>query len=158
MVFAKNKKAQFFVISIVLVALAFFAIFLFFQASEQTSVTLFQPSSSLDLQNTINSVQQRNTWVQDYWKNLTYRKYTNKDIDKGAITMSDQVYRELLEVMKKRGGGYAGLDIPEFFTLVEKLFTPEEAAVNNAMPRGPFQAKDLAESMGRHQPKGADHR
>jgi len=63
--------------------------------------------------------------------------------------MSDEVYKELLEVMQKRGGGYAGLDIPEFFALVEELFTPEEAAANNAMPRGPFQAKDLADSMGR---------
>ncbi len=63
--------------------------------------------------------------------------------------MSDNVYKELLEVMKKRGGEYAGMDIPEFFAMVEELFTPEEAAVNNAMPRGPFQAKDLAEAMGR---------
>lgn len=63
--------------------------------------------------------------------------------------MSDPVYHELLEVMKKRGGKYAGMDIPEFFALVEELFTPEEAAVNNAMPRGPFQAAGLAESMGR---------
>ena len=41
--------------------------------------------------------------------------------------MSQEVYRELLEVMKKRGGNYAGMDIPEFFSMVEVLFTPEEA-------------------------------
>jgi Pyruvate/2-oxoacid:ferredoxin oxidoreductase delta subunit len=61
------------------------------------------------------------------------------------------VYRQLLEVMKKRGGGYSGMDIPEFFSLVEELFTPEEAEVNNAMPRGPFTAKDLAKAMGREE-------
>ena len=63
--------------------------------------------------------------------------------------MSDEVYRDLLEVMKKRRGGYAGMDIPEFFAMAEELFSPEEAAVNNAMPRGPFTAADLAHETGR---------
>ncbi|MBU3915679.1 hypothetical protein KKA14_09115 [bacterium] len=63
--------------------------------------------------------------------------------------MSQDVYRQLLEVMKKRGGAYAGIDAPEFFKMVEEMFTPEEAEVNNAMPRGPFTAKSLAESMGK---------
>ena len=60
--------------------------------------------------------------------------------------MSQEVYRQLLEVMKKRGGGYSGMDIPEFFALVEELFTPDEAEVNNAMPKGAFTAKTLAAS------------
>jgi Pyruvate/2-oxoacid:ferredoxin oxidoreductase delta subunit len=59
--------------------------------------------------------------------------------------MSRDAYRELLEVMKKRGGPYAGKDIPEFFAMVEELFTPEEAAVNNAMPKGPFTAESMSE-------------
>lgn len=64
--------------------------------------------------------------------------------------MTDQgVYQQLLAVMKKRGGGYSGMDVPEFYTMVKELFTPEEAEVNNAMPRGPFTAKDLAREMGR---------
>ena len=63
--------------------------------------------------------------------------------------MSETVYRELLEVMQKRGGSYAGMDIPEFFALAEVLFTPEEAEINNAMPRGPFTAAGLAEGLGR---------
>ena len=63
--------------------------------------------------------------------------------------MSKEVYKELLEVMKKRGGGYAGKDIPEFYEMVEEMFTLEEAEVNNAMPRGPATAKDIAEGMGR---------
>jgi hypothetical protein len=41
--------------------------------------------------------------------------------------MSQKVFRELLEVMKSRGGPYAGLDIPEFFALAEELFNPKEA-------------------------------
>jgi len=63
--------------------------------------------------------------------------------------MSEEVYKELLKVMKKRGGGYAGMDIPEFYEMVEEMFTPEEAEVNNVMPRGPFTSKDMAEQMGR---------
>jgi Pyruvate/2-oxoacid:ferredoxin oxidoreductase delta subunit len=63
--------------------------------------------------------------------------------------MRQQVYRDLLEVMKKRGGDFAGLDIPEFFDMVEEMFTPAEAEVNNAMPRGPFPAEQLAGQMGR---------
>jgi Pyruvate/2-oxoacid:ferredoxin oxidoreductase delta subunit len=63
--------------------------------------------------------------------------------------MSQEVYRELLEVMKKRGGAYAGMDIPEFFSMVKELFTPTEAEVNNAMPKGYFTAKALAATMGR---------
>lgn len=63
--------------------------------------------------------------------------------------MTQQVYRNLLEVMKKRGGDFSGMDIPEFFAMVEEMFTPQEAEVNNAMPRGPFTAAQLAEQMGR---------
>ncbi len=63
--------------------------------------------------------------------------------------MGKEVYRELLDVMKSRGGAYAGADIPEFFAMVEELFTPEEAEVNNAMPKGPFTAGQMAEIMGR---------
>ena len=63
--------------------------------------------------------------------------------------MSQDVYKQLLEVMQKRGGGYAGKDIPEFFAMVEELFTPEEAEVNNAMPRGPFTAEMMTETGNR---------
>lgn len=63
----------------------------------------------------------------------------------------EPVYRQLLEVMQKRRGRYAGLDIPEFWALVKELFSPEEAEVNNAMPRGTFTAADLAKQMEREE-------
>ncbi|MBU4316336.1 MAG: 4Fe-4S binding protein [Proteobacteria bacterium] len=63
--------------------------------------------------------------------------------------MSKEVYKQLLEVMKSRGGGFSGADIPEFYAMVEELFTPREAEVNNAMPKGPFSAAQVAELMGR---------
>jgi len=61
------------------------------------------------------------------------------------------VYQQSLAVMKKRGGGYSGMDIQEFYAMVEELFTPEEAEVNNAMPRGSFTAKGLSREMGREE-------
>jgi Pyruvate/2-oxoacid:ferredoxin oxidoreductase delta subunit len=63
--------------------------------------------------------------------------------------MRKEVYRQLLEVMKARGGSYAGMDIPEFYEMVEALFTDEEAEVNNAMPRRPATAEEIASEMGR---------
>jgi Pyruvate/2-oxoacid:ferredoxin oxidoreductase delta subunit len=65
--------------------------------------------------------------------------------------MSEDVYKQLLQVMQKRGGGYAGMDIPEFYEMVEVLFTPAEAEVNNAMPKTPVTAKDMAGIMGREE-------
>ena len=59
------------------------------------------------------------------------------------------VYKQLFEVMKKRRGPYTGIDIPEFYTLVQELFTPEEAQVNNAMSRKPATAKDIAKELGK---------
>ena len=63
--------------------------------------------------------------------------------------MVEGVYRELLEVMKSRGGPYAGLDIPEFFALVEELFDAEEAEINNALPRKPTPIDEIAAKTGR---------
>jgi len=51
--------------------------------------------------------------------------------------------------MKNRGGLYSGLDIPEFYALVEMLFTPEEAQVNNAMPSGHFMPSQIAGKLGK---------
>lgn len=62
--------------------------------------------------------------------------------------MSEQVYKDMIGVMSGRSPLFGGMDIPEFFTLVEELFTPEEAGINNAMPSGKFTAADLAEKMG----------
>jgi Pyruvate/2-oxoacid:ferredoxin oxidoreductase delta subunit len=63
--------------------------------------------------------------------------------------MSDQVYKDMIEVMNKRALVFGGMDIPEFYRVVKALFTPEEAEINNAMPEGPFTAADLAEKMGK---------
>jgi Pyruvate/2-oxoacid:ferredoxin oxidoreductase delta subunit len=68
---------------------------------------------------------------------------------KEQLTMTRKVYREMLEVMKSRGGPYAGADIPEFFALVEELFTPEEAEMNNALTRKPVASAEIAQRIGK---------
>ena len=65
--------------------------------------------------------------------------------------MPAQVYRDLLNVMQARRGPYAGMDIPEFYDLVEFLFTPEEAAINNALPPKPAAADHIARTIGRNE-------
>jgi Pyruvate/2-oxoacid:ferredoxin oxidoreductase delta subunit len=61
--------------------------------------------------------------------------------------MTLEVYRHLSEAMAKRGGEYPGMDIPEFYALVEELFTPQEAEVFLAIPRGYHPASAIAAQM-----------
>lgn len=63
--------------------------------------------------------------------------------------MAEQVYRQFCDAMAKRGGRYPGMDIPEFYALIEELFTPEEAAVFLAIPRGFHPASAIAAEMGK---------
>ncbi|MEW5909537.1 MAG: 4Fe-4S binding protein [Thermodesulfobacteriota bacterium] len=65
--------------------------------------------------------------------------------------MTDPVYRHMLPVMQSRGGSYSGLDIPEFYSLMEILFTPEQAEINNALPRKPITAAEVAHQMNRNE-------
>jgi Pyruvate/2-oxoacid:ferredoxin oxidoreductase delta subunit len=63
--------------------------------------------------------------------------------------MTSQIHRQMLDVMRKRGGLYSGLDIPEFYALVEALFTSERAELNNVMTREPATAEEIAERSGK---------
>ncbi len=61
--------------------------------------------------------------------------------------MAQKVYHDLCAILAKRGGTYPGKDIPEFYALVEELFTPEEGAVYNAIPKGFHPAEAIAKEM-----------
>ena len=63
--------------------------------------------------------------------------------------MEEQVYQELCQKMAKRGGRYPGMDIPEFYDTIKELFTPEEAAVFNAIPKGYHPANTMANNLER---------
>jgi Pyruvate/2-oxoacid:ferredoxin oxidoreductase delta subunit len=67
--------------------------------------------------------------------------------------MKSEAYKQTLEVMMKRGGSYAGMDIPEFHKLVEELFSPEEAEMNNLLTRKPASTLDIARETGRPEPE-----
>lgn len=62
--------------------------------------------------------------------------------------MAENVYKKMCRILEKRGGQYPGKDIPEFYLLVEELFTPEEALVYTAIPKGFHTAKTISEKMG----------
>ena len=67
-----------------------------------------------------------------------------------------EVYRRLCKAMEKRGGEYPGMEIPEFYDLVKELFTPEEAEVCLAIPRGYHPASAIAAEMGK-EPEEVEH-
>jgi electron transport complex protein RnfB len=68
-----------------------------------------------------------------------------------GVNMAEEVYQELCKTMARRGGMYPGMDIPEFYELVQELFTAEQAAVASAMPRGLNPASTIAAEMGRRE-------
>ncbi len=61
--------------------------------------------------------------------------------------MAEEVYKQLFITLEKRGGRYPAKDIPEFYEMAEELFSPEEAAVTNAMPKGPFTPAMIAGNL-----------
>jgi len=65
--------------------------------------------------------------------------------------MTEEVYKQLCETMARRGGRYPAMDIPEFYEMAKELFTPEEAAVCNAIPRGFNPASAIAKEMGKRE-------
>ena len=65
--------------------------------------------------------------------------------------MGQEVYKQLCEATGRRGGMYPGMDIPEFYELAEEFFSPEEAAVYMAIPRGFSPAETVAKNLGKNE-------
>jgi Pyruvate/2-oxoacid:ferredoxin oxidoreductase delta subunit len=63
--------------------------------------------------------------------------------------MTDEIYKGLMNRFTKQGGRYPGMDIPEFYEMVIELFSPEEASVATAMPKGAFRSEQLAQVLDR---------
>ncbi len=61
--------------------------------------------------------------------------------------MAEAVYTRLMNRFAKHGGMYPGMDIPEFYDMASELFTPQEAAVAAAMPKGLSTAEQIAASL-----------
>ena len=71
--------------------------------------------------------------------------------------MADQIYTKLMEKFAKRGGVYPGMDIPEFYEMASELFSPEEASVAVAIPKGFSTAEQVAQDPGQEQGGGRAH-
>ena len=63
--------------------------------------------------------------------------------------MTTDSYQKLCETLAQRRGRYPGVDIPEFYALMQVLFTAEEAEAYCAIPCGRHPASTIAEAMGR---------
>ncbi len=63
--------------------------------------------------------------------------------------MAIDIYQNLCAKLAKRGGRYPGVDIPEFYALMVELFTPEEAEIYCAIPRGFNPSSAIAEATGK---------
>ena len=55
----------------------------------------------------------------------------------------------MCDILEKRGGQYPGKDIPEFYQLVQELFSVEEAEVYVSIPKGAYTAEAIAKEMGK---------
>jgi hypothetical protein len=63
--------------------------------------------------------------------------------------MTAAVYQNLCETLAQRGGRYPGVDNPEFYELMEELFTPEEAEAYCAISRGFNPPGTIAGAIGK---------
>ncbi|MEE8471185.1 MAG: 4Fe-4S binding protein [Dehalococcoidia bacterium] len=63
--------------------------------------------------------------------------------------MSEPIYDSLIEALGRRGGAVPAIKCPELYSLVEELFTPEEAELASQMPANPISVADLAAETGR---------
>ena len=69
--------------------------------------------------------------------------------------MTEETYLELCTALERRPGRYRGLDIPEFYEMARELFTPEEAAVCAAQPRGLQTVARIAEAAEMNEAEAA---
>ena len=62
--------------------------------------------------------------------------------------MTQPVYEKLTDALRMRGGVAPAIHCPEFYALIEELFTPEEAELASKMPFGLVSAADMAKETG----------
>lgn len=61
--------------------------------------------------------------------------------------MPHPIYEKLIPALNSRGTTIPAVNCPEYFALVEFLFTPEEAEIFYAMPHGFASAEAIASNM-----------
>ena len=63
--------------------------------------------------------------------------------------MADHKYENLRMAIQMRGGSMPAIKCPEFFALVDYLFSPEEAELAVALPITPASADEIADKAGK---------
>jgi len=63
--------------------------------------------------------------------------------------MKTDIYQHLCKTLAQRGGRYPGIDVPEFYALMKELFTPQEAEIYCAIPRGFNPPSTIANAMNK---------
>lgn len=67
-----SKKGQFMIITIVLVGLAFFSMYLMVRTVDRSSVVMFEQSELSGFESLHDAIVMRNAWVQSYWWDLNW--------------------------------------------------------------------------------------
>lgn len=70
-----NKRAQFWIIAIILAYLAILTVFFYVRSADRSGVSLFEPTSDLAMQNIINAITIRNLWLNSTandWYNISW--------------------------------------------------------------------------------------
>ncbi|MDP2918649.1 MAG: 4Fe-4S binding protein [Dehalococcoidia bacterium] len=65
--------------------------------------------------------------------------------------MNEGIYRQLGEVMAKRGLGGRPTNVPEYDTMLRVLFTPDEAESSCVMPPGYFTPNVISQATGKNE-------
>lgn len=79
---SKSSRAQFMVVTIVLIGISFFAMFLLVRTIDRSSVVMFEERQA-SFENLQNSIEQRNIWIGSYWGNLSWENRTVVNITGG---------------------------------------------------------------------------
>jgi hypothetical protein len=77
--FWMNSKGQIFTVGMVVIGLSLFVIFAYFLTVQESSIVLFDKSSSTQLENFINAAGKRNDWLNETWRQADrqVRMYVN---------------------------------------------------------------------------------
>lgn len=69
-----SKKAQFMIVTIVLVSITFFVMFALIRSIDRSSIVFFTRDSPEDFENLQNAIAKRNSWTGSYWGDLNWEE------------------------------------------------------------------------------------
>ena len=70
--------------------------------------------------------------------------------------MTTPVYEQLADALRARGGAVPAIKCPEFYALLEELFTPEEAEIGVKMPLSPIPVETFAQEIAGGDPQDVE--